>query len=62
MQLDRVFSDDATPLRHHLFERRSVMFFPESVRKNGPFLAVLAAILLTGAALSLATLSLIARM
>jgi hypothetical protein len=34
----------------------------DSVRRNGPFVAVLAAIILTAAALSLATLSLLARM
>jgi hypothetical protein len=34
----------------------------DSVRKNGPFLAVIAAIMLTAAALSLATLSLLTRM
>lgn len=34
----------------------------DAIRRNGPFLAVLAAIILTAAALSLATLSLLTRM
>jgi hypothetical protein len=34
----------------------------DSIRQNGPFLAVLVAILLTAAALSLATVSLLLRM
>ena len=38
------------------------MQLSESVRKNGPFLAILVAILLTAAALSIATLSLLVRM
>ena len=38
------------------------MHLSESTRKNAPFVAVLAAILLTAAALSLATLSLLTRM
>ena len=38
------------------------MQLSEATRRNGPFLAVLAAILVTAAALSLATLSLLTRM
>ena len=38
------------------------MHLSESTRKNGPFLAVLFAILLTAAALSHATMSLLTRM
>jgi hypothetical protein len=38
------------------------MHLAESLRKNGPFVAVLAAILLTALALSIATMSLIMRM
>ena len=38
------------------------MHLTDSVRKNGPFIAVLTAILLTAAALSLATLSLLTRL
>lgn len=38
------------------------MQLSENMRRNGPFLAVLFAILLTAAALSLATISLITRM
>ena len=38
------------------------MQLADSLRKNGPFLAVLVAILLTAAALSIATMSLLMRM
>lgn len=38
------------------------MQLSENMRRNGPFLAVLFAILLMGVALSLATMSLITRM
>jgi hypothetical protein len=38
------------------------MHLSESMRKNAPFAAVLVAILLTAAALSLATMSLLMRM
>lgn len=38
------------------------MQLDDSLKRNGPFIAVLFAILLTGAALSLATLSMLTRM
>lgn len=38
------------------------MQLSENIRRNGPFLAILFAILLTAAALSIATLSLLTRM
>lgn len=38
------------------------MQLPASIRQNGPFLAILFAILLTAAALSIATMSLLVRM
>ena len=46
----------------HLDRGGPNMELVDSVRKNGPFIAVFVAILLTGAALTIATLSLLFRM